>query len=83
MLTHAAVMWEIDIDLNGFDKATAQLRKTRQISSSQKRDRLPSRDELVALTEHFTERWKQNRYGSKYPMQLCGLLFFHADVKQN
>jgi hypothetical protein len=29
-------MWEMDIDLNSFDKATAQLRKTRQISSSQK-----------------------------------------------
>jgi hypothetical protein len=42
VLSHAAVMWEMDIDLNGFDKATAQLRKTRQISSSKKRDRLPS-----------------------------------------
>ena len=60
----------MDIDLNGFDKATAQLRKTRQISSSQKRDRLPSTDELIALTKYFTERWKLNRYGSKYPMHL-------------
>ena len=70
VLSHAAVMWEMDIDLNGFDKATAQLRKTRQISSSQKRDRLPSRDELIALTKYFAERWKLNRYGSKYPMHL-------------
>lgn len=70
VLSHAAVMWEMDIDLNGFDKATAQLRKTRQISSSQKRDRLPSTDELIALTKYFTERWKLNRYGSKYPMHL-------------
>ena len=70
VLSHAAVMWEMDIDLNSFDKATAQLRKTRQISSSQKRDRLPSRDELIALTKYFAERWKLNRYGSKYPMHL-------------
>lgn len=70
VLSHAAVMWEMDIDLNGFDKATAQLRKTRQISSSQKRDRLPSTDELIALTKYFTERWTLNRYGSKYPMHL-------------
>ena len=70
VLSHAAVMWEMDIDLNGFDKATAQLRKTRQISSSQKRDRLPSRDELISLTKYFTERWKLNRYGTKYPMHL-------------
>lgn len=61
-------MWEMDIDLNGFDKATAQLRKTRQISSSQKRDRLPSTDELIGLTKYFTERWKLNRYGSKLIM---------------
>ncbi len=27
VLSHAAVMWEMDIDLNSFDKATAQLRK--------------------------------------------------------
>ncbi len=51
VLSHAAVMWDIDIDLNAFDKATAQLRKTRQISSSQKRDRLPTNDELMALTK--------------------------------
>ena len=70
VLSHAAVMWEMDIDLNGFDKATAQLRKTCQISSSQKRDRLPSADELIALTKYFTERWAQNRYGTKYPMHL-------------
>lgn len=70
VLSHAAVMWEMDIDLNGFDKATAQLRKTRQISSSTKRDRLPTRDELVALTKYFAERWESNRYGSKYPMHL-------------
>ncbi|ENV46399.1 hypothetical protein P255_00538 [Acinetobacter brisouii CIP 110357] len=29
VLSHAAVMWEMDIDLNGFDKVTAQLRQTR------------------------------------------------------
>ena len=70
MLSHAAVMWEMDIDLNGFDKATVQLRKTRQISSSQKRDRLSSADELIALTKYFTERWTKNHYGTKYPMHL-------------
>lgn len=70
VLSHAAVMWDLDIDLNSFDKTTAQLRKTRQISSSKKRDRLPTREELIALTNYFAERWKQNRYSSKYPMHL-------------
>ena len=68
VLSHAAVMWDIDIDLNAFDKATAQLRKTRQISSSQKRDRLPTNEELVALTQYFVNKWRNPAYS--YPMHL-------------
>lgn len=68
VLSHAAVMWDIDIDLNAFDKATAQLRKTRQISSSQKRDRLPTNDELMALTKYFVQKWCNPNYS--YPMHL-------------
>lgn len=68
VLSHAAVMWDIDIDLNSFDKATAQLRKTRQISSSQKRDRLPTNEELVALTKYFVNKWNNPAYS--YPMHL-------------
>lgn len=68
VLSHAAVMWDIDIDLNTFDKATAQLRKTRQISSSQKRDRLPTNEELMALTKYFVKKWRNPNYS--YPMHL-------------
>lgn len=68
VLSHAAVMWDIDIDLNAFDKATAQLRKTRQISSSQKRDRLPTNEELMALTKYFLQKWRNPSYS--YPMHL-------------
>ncbi|EMD3824024.1 tyrosine-type recombinase/integrase [Acinetobacter baumannii] len=67
---HAAVMWGMEVDLSSFDKATAQLRKTRQISSSKVRDRLPTNEELIALTKLFAERWKLNKYGTKYPMHL-------------
>lgn len=68
VLSHAAVMWDIDIDLNAFDKATSQLRKTRQISSSQKRDRLPTNEELLALTKYFAQKWHNANYS--YPMHL-------------
>ena len=44
-------MWGMEVDLSNFDKATAQLRKTRQISSSKVRDRLPTKEELIALTK--------------------------------
>ena len=46
VLTHASVMWETPVDLNSFDRTTAQLRKTRQISASRIRDRLPTNSEL-------------------------------------
>lgn len=70
VLSHASVMWGMEVDLSNFDKATAQLRKTRQISSSKVRDRLPTNEELVTLTKFFAERWKLNKYGTKYPMHL-------------
>lgn len=68
VLSHAAVMWNIDIDLNAFDKATSQLRKTRQISSSNKRERLPTNDELIQLTKYFAGKWSRPQYS--YPMHL-------------
>ena len=68
VLSHASVMWDIDIDLNAFDKATSQLRKTRQISASKKRDRLPTNEELNLLTKYFFEKWSRATYS--YPMHL-------------
>lgn len=68
VLSHASVMWDANVDLAGFDKATAQLRKTRQISSSGKRDRLPTTAELKKLTEYFYRKWQKPVYS--YPMHL-------------
>lgn len=68
VLSHATVMWDIDIDLNAFDKATSQLRKTRQISASKKRGRLPTNEELHLLTKYFSEKWSRASYS--YPMHL-------------
>ena len=68
VLSHAHTMWDVNVDLAGFDKATAQLRKTRQISSSGKRDRLPTTAELKKLTEYFYRKWQKPVYS--YPMHL-------------
>ena len=68
VLSHAHAMWDVNVDLAGFDKATAQLRKTRQISSSGKRDRLPTTAELKKLTEYFYRKWQKPVYS--YPMHL-------------
>ncbi|MBJ8476838.1 MULTISPECIES: site-specific integrase [Acinetobacter] len=68
VLSQAHAMWDVNVDLAGFDKATAQLRKTRQISSSAKRDRLPTTAELKKLTEYFYRKWQKPVYS--YPMHL-------------
>ncbi|ENW93785.1 tyrosine-type recombinase/integrase [Acinetobacter sp. NIPH 298] len=68
VLSHASIMWNLKVDLQTFDKTTAQLRKTRQISSSRKRDRLPTFDELERLTKYFVKKW--NHSSSSYPMHL-------------
>lgn len=73
VLSHASIMWDMEIDLNTFDKTTAQLRKTRQIAPSRKRDRLPSPSELKLLLQFFARKWKENRY-SRYPMHYIILL---------
>ena len=65
---HLAKAAQLGIDLNAFDKATSQLRKTRQISASKKRDRLPTNEELNLLTKYFFEKWSRATYS--YPMHL-------------
>lgn len=68
VLNHAHVMWNVDIDLQGIEKIYAQLRKTRQIRPSSKRDRLPTRDELYNITEFLCQPHIQAR--SNIPVEL-------------
>ena len=77
VLTHASVMWETPVELNAFDRTTAQLRKTRQILASRARDRLPTNDELKQLIVHFHEKWESRGF-KRYPMHLIIMfaLFF-------
>ncbi len=69
VLTHAMIMWDMPININEFDKVTAQLRKTRQIASSKKRDRLPTNEELSTLLHFFYNKWLNQKY-TRYPMHL-------------
>ncbi|MFW1644477.1 tyrosine-type recombinase/integrase [Acinetobacter guillouiae] len=69
ILTHAMIMWDMQININEFDKVTAQLRKTRQIASSKKRDRLPTNEELKTLLTFFYNKWLNQKY-TRYPMHL-------------
>lgn len=70
VISHAGIMWDLDVNLNAFDKATAQLRKTRQISASKRRDRVLTNEELYNLTKFFCRKWYSSKYSTIYPMHL-------------
>jgi len=79
-LTHASVMWRINVNLNEFNNACLQLRKTRQIKKSDKRDRLLSNVELKNLLLHYLDKWNRGR--TAYPMHLIVLFAIFSCRRQ-
>lgn len=69
VLSYANIMWDITLDINGFDRVAGKLRNTRQITRSGIRDRLPTDDELIRLTEYFFKKW-ESKPSNTYPMHL-------------
>ena len=80
ILTHASVMWRINVNLNEFNNACLQLRKTRQIKKSDKRDRLLSNTELKNLLLHYFDKWNRGR--TAYPMHLIVLFAIFSCRRQ-
>ena len=56
LLKHAHFMWGLDVSWNELDMAMEGLRRSRLIDKGEERMRLPTRDELLALTRYF---WQQ------------------------
>ena len=52
VLDHAELLWGIEIDFNEYEKAVKGLRKSRVISESEERTRLPTSKELQDLTTY-------------------------------
>lgn len=52
VLDHAELLWGIEIDFNEYEKAAKGLRKSRVISESEERNRLPTTKELQDLTTY-------------------------------
>ncbi|MPW45335.1 tyrosine-type recombinase/integrase [Acinetobacter guerrae] len=52
VLDHAELLWGIEIDFNEYEKAVKGLRKSRVISESEERTRLPTAKELQDLTTY-------------------------------
>ncbi|WP_151776240.1 tyrosine-type recombinase/integrase [Acinetobacter bereziniae] len=70
VLVHAEYVWGEPLEnvIAEFDKALIGLRKSRIVTKSKTRDRLPTSDELQALTTHFYRNWKRKR--RSVPMHL-------------
>lgn len=68
VLNHARLLWGVDIKYTEVIDGMLQLRKTRQISKGNSRDRLYERHELERLFKFFRETWERGR--SIYPMHL-------------
>lgn len=70
VLVHAEYVWgeQIENVISEFDKSLIGLRKSRIVTKSKVRDRLPTNDELQALTTLFYQKWKRKR--RSIPMHL-------------
>lgn len=68
VLIHAEMTWGDVIKIEELDAARRGLSKSRVISKSAVRRRLPTKDELQRLTTYFYEKYK--RKNSTYPMHL-------------
>lgn len=70
VLKHADLVWNIPCEKSLFelDQAREGLSRSRQVSKSKNRFRLPTSEELQLLTTYFYQKWM--RYNSTYPMHL-------------
>ena len=70
VLVHAEYVWGEPLEevIAEYEKALIGLRKSRIVTKSKVRDRLPTNEELQALTTHFYRNWKRKR--KSVPMHL-------------
>lgn len=81
VLIHAKMIWRYDVNVTEYSEACLQLRKTRQLVKANRRDRLPTTDELVSLLKHYKEKWDRGR--TAYPMHLIVLFAIFSCRRQS
>lgn len=70
LLKHAHFMWGLDVGWHELDMAMEGLRRSRLIDKGEERMRLPTRDELLALTRYFWQQKQRYPSQTKFPMYL-------------
>ncbi len=83
VLTHAENIWGLDIEhvLVEYEKALIALRKSRIVTRSKTRTRLPTKEELQKLTNYFYKSWK--RVSTSAPMHLIMWLAIYTARRQD
>lgn len=78
VLRYAKLILGLKVDLAAFEDVMTGLRYTRQIKPSDKRNRLPSADELEQLTSYFYKK-----ISSPYPMHLIMWLAIYTARRES
>lgn len=59
VLVYAETVWGLNVDVAGFEKVVRGLKSSRQLARTATRNRLPTSDELIKLTEFFYHKFKK------------------------
>lgn len=70
LLKHAFYVWDMPVSWQELDFAAEGLASAKIVTKSKRRDRLPTSEELQALTNHFYSRWRDKRHVNHTPMHL-------------
>lgn len=70
VLKHAHIVHNHDINLAEFETVVMSLRYLRKVAPSDKRTRLPTNDELQALTTYFYQKFTQRKTGIPFHLLL-------------
>lgn len=81
VLKQAKFAWGLDVNLAEFEEAMIGLHHSRKISSSDKRARTPTTDELQSLTTFFYKKYSRRK--SIYPMHLIIWLAIYTARRQD
>lgn len=83
VLKHAFYVWNIPVSWQELDYAAEGLANAKIIAKSRRRDRLPTYQELQALTDFFYSRWIQPRHTNQVPMHLIMWLAIYTTRREN
>ncbi|AXI01443.1 site-specific integrase [Aquirhabdus parva] len=81
VMEHAELVWGEVVNVRELEHAMKGLRKSRTIGKGRHRDRLPTTEELITLTNHFRDTWERGR--TNYPMHLIMWYAIYSCRRQN